>query len=267
MNNAEWVNSIDDIPDFQASLKITKPDTYDEYLIFFNQSHCIEPDPPGEEIFETPKREFYWINRAYLVKKDEIQELLEEINEQISVRSIHTNLRDLHGIFYGELFWSSAYEDITSELVDYDDWNTILRSCPIQVLATCDNYLYESGGYDCSIDESMTIKIPSKWLAEKIDLKWNGIEGQYIDSSGEITTLDPSVFEPGRGVFLIKKDTIQEFINANDLTIVWIIVGEKRILDSSRTGVITESMKFNEIYYYDINNIKNYTKYVVVDTT
>lgn len=93
----------------------------------------------------------------------------------------------------------------------------------------------ETGTFDCSLDETVIITLPCKFLAEGMKLRWNGVEGHFFDKQGDLIAFDPSVRSPGPGAFLMRRESLIEFLNANDLQIIWTLLGEKEWISGAMT--------------------------------
>lgn len=90
--------------------------------------------------------------------------------------------------------------------------------------------MQEYSGYDCSIDETINIYSPAKWIVDNMYLRWNGVEGHFYDKRGNLIAFDPSVRTPGPGALLINRDIFLKFLNDNDYDLLWTILGEKNII-------------------------------------
>ena len=95
---------------------------------------------------------------------------------------------------------------------------------------TTDRYLREVATRDCSIDESIHITLPSKWLCDEMGLIHSEIEGEFKDSTGDIIACDPSISFLGPTGCLILKDKFTNFLEKEDLSIFWTVIGEKNII-------------------------------------
>lgn len=98
---------------------------------------------------------------------------------------------------------------------------------PVPLRSTAERYSW-SRQYDCSIEETLSRKVPSTFLADGMKLLWNGKEGHYVDAAGELTAFDPFVYETGPSVLLVRKDAFLKFLQENDLALLWTISGEKK---------------------------------------
>src|SRR6266851_3879300 len=107
---------------------------------------------------------------------------------------------------------------------------SILASCTgrrvITITLTTERYSW-TRQFDCSIDETLSCTVPSKFLTDGMKLHWNGEEGHYVTVEGELIAFDPSVHETGPSVLLVKKDAFLRFLQDNGLVLLWTVRGEK----------------------------------------
>ena len=104
-------------------------------------------------------------------------------------------------IFLGEFFWTPAFKY-------QQGWTEKgRRPLPCKVLVTADEYLHERG-YDCSIEDAISMYLPAKWIVDRMNLSWGGEEGCYTNSEGHLVAQDPSVRKAGRGALLIDKSLL-----------------------------------------------------------
>ncbi|MBE9223679.1 hypothetical protein IQ215_13325, partial [Cyanobacterium stanieri LEGE 03274] len=90
--------------------------------------------------------------------------------------------------------------------------------------------LKESSTYDCSVDDQRTIYLPCSWLIKKMNLCWNGVEGNFFNQKNDLIAFDPSIKEFGANACLIKREALLEFLNQNNYDIIWTFLAEKRVI-------------------------------------
>lgn len=137
----------------------------------------------------------------------------------------------------GEFFWSPAFKAQDCYYFGRQGWtrdttrgeNTI----PVKVLVANDEYVRESGGYDCSIEEPIFIDLPCRFLVESMKLQWRGDEGYWFNEHGSLIAFDPSVRSQGPRVLLVRRDAIEEFLDSQGLTLFWTLLGEKDSIGGS----------------------------------
>ena len=117
----------------------------------------------------------------------------------------------------------------------YEEWTRNGRRgdniIPKKILVTSEHYLWEAMGYDCSIDKSINLYLPCKWLVDNMKLRWNGVEeGHLLNEKDELVAFDPSLRTPGPSALLVRRDTFLNFLNENGYEIFWTLLGEKYML-------------------------------------
>ena len=91
-------------------------------------------------------------------------------------------------------------------------------------------YLREASGFDCSIDESYTLRLPTSELVAGLRLGWSGNGADYLDAAGQLAAFDPTAHTNGPNALLLREDLLKEFLTGQGLTICWAVRGEKRVL-------------------------------------
>lgn len=232
-DDIKWLKNSKDLPDIKPLIEVIKPDDRSRWLILEGFYEWEQPTPPEEERLEIPRREIWYILRSYIVKKSNMDELFEWVKEQNSRGRRMPESRHLISVFLGEFYWSPAYKYFSSPYYDYEEWTRGLdNNIPKEVLVTEEQYLWERGSYDCSIDDSINIYLPAKWLADHMGLRWNGVEGQFYNDKGHLIAFDPSIMTPGPGALLINWEVFIKFLNDNGYDVLWTILGEKNIIGS-----------------------------------
>jgi hypothetical protein len=93
-----------------------------------------------------------------------------------------------------------------------------------------DKYAWSNADYDCSIEERISLSVPTKWLVNSMKLRWAGQEGSFLDAQGRLTVCCPSLSEPGPQVLLVNQEPFGRFLAESAYAVVWLAVGEKNIL-------------------------------------
>lgn len=227
-----WLKKDRDLPAIEQLIELTNPENSSKWLTLEAFYRWEQPTPPEKERFEISRHEIWYILNSYIVKKSYMNELFEWAKQQNFMGQWMPESREFYRIFLGEFFWSPSFEYYNSFNCQDDGWTRGRRDnlIPKEILVSTERYLQEYSGYDCSIDETLRIYLPAKWLVERMGLRWNGAEGHFFDDRGNLIAFDPSIRSPGPGALLINRGVFLKFLSDNDYDILWTIHGEKNII-------------------------------------
>ena len=227
-DDVAWLRSSEDLPDVEPIIEVTNPEDGSRWLTLETFYRWEQPTLPEEERFEIPRRDIWYMLKSYFVRKSDLEELFEWAKEQDFTGSWMPESHGLYHVFLGEFFWAPAFEYHNVPYYYHDEWTRGSNDrIPKKVLVSTDRYVQEHKGYDCSIDETISIYLPAKWLADRMDLRWNGVEGHFFDDKGNLVAFDPSVKFSGPGALLINRHVLLRFLDENGYDILWTILGEK----------------------------------------
>ena len=168
---------------------------------------------------------------SYIVKKQNIDELYSWAKKQDFWGRWMPEASGLYNqVFIRELYWSPAYKHYDKEYYNRFEWTQGHNNkIPKEVISTSDKYIKEYANHDCSIDEAIIIKVPGKLIVDRMNLNMGKIDGHFVDINNKLISFDPSINETGPGALLINREEFIKFLNDNEYSILWTILGEKRI--------------------------------------
>ncbi len=211
-----------------------RPEDRSKWLVMETFYNWEQPVPPGEERFEIPHREIWYMIKSYIVKKSDMEEIFEWAKKQDFRGRWMPESNELYHVFMGEFFWAPAFEFHNIPYYSHDGWTHGRDNrIPKELLVSTDQYMQEGNGFDCSTDETVHVFLPAKAIADSMTLDWQGCEGRYFDQSGNLIAWDPSVKSPGPGALLINRDVFLKFLDDSGYDILWTILGEKNIIGGS----------------------------------
>ena len=143
-------------------------------------------------------------------------------------------------MFNREHYWSDAYKFFQNTYYRHLEWTEIKdnfekEDYPNKVALTTDKYYWESE-FDYSKNDSLNILKPSRIIFDGLDMQYSARDGEYIDKKQNIVCFEASVYNESHQCLLIQKDKLLKFLDDNDLTIFWTMVGEKRFISSTFLG-------------------------------
>jgi hypothetical protein len=231
-SNVNWLQDKEDLPAIEPIIDIVNPKDGSRWLALENHSSWDEPVQMGEE--RLPKRQIWYMIKSYLVQKEDIDCIYDWAVQQNFMGRWMPESHELFQVFLGEFFWSPAFKYHNISYFSHDGWTDGGdHKIPKKVLVTTDQYMQESSGFDCSVDESYNIYLPAQLIADRMKLRWNGVEGCFSDRAGRLIAFDPSVREVGPMACLINREALLEFLDQNGYDILWTFLGEKIILNGN----------------------------------
>ncbi|OGU29812.1 MAG: hypothetical protein A2057_08195 [Ignavibacteria bacterium GWA2_35_9] len=230
-NNLIWIKTSNDIPNGKNLIEVQRPDNSD-WLLLEGFYRWEEPTPPDKDHSKIPKKELYFFVKSYFIHKTEKDKIFKWAKEQNWYGRWMPESHSQMEIFLGEFFSSKAYDFHNIPYYNHAGWTKPRINGEFNFYVSTDQYLQETG-YDCSIDDSIKLYLPSELIVKEMKLHWKGNEGHYYDSTNNLVTFDPSIKEKGPSCLLINKNIFTDFLNNSDYEILWTVAGEKYILGST----------------------------------
>lgn len=227
-DDVAWLRNAADLPAVEPLIGVMNPEDDSRWLVMEAFYRWQEPTPLGEDKYELPRREVWYMLKSYLVRKTDAARVFAWAKKQEFMGRWMPESRESIEVFLGEYFWAPAFQDHNRPYFHRDGWTRGRDNrIPARVLVTTDGYMGETATHDCSLDEATIITLPCKFLADGMGMRWNGFEGHFFDQQGKLVALDPSVRSTGPGALLIRQEDLVGFLNTNDYQVIWTLLGEK----------------------------------------
>jgi hypothetical protein len=229
----EWLKSFEDLPPITDFLRLR--DSIGETWLLLYGFHLWrrKVEPQGTWRPQRDRQELHLIFRSYLTKRKDLAAMMRWAKKQ---NWINDRLPSPHNHFHVHLFehyFSPQFDDPLDNEWIAEMWPA--NDLPAPILLTTGEYLCEHGTYDCSVDSTVNISIPSRWLAEKLALRPSGRHGDFVATDGRVVTFDPSTRERGQSVLLIREGPFLKLLESEDLAIFWTLLGEKNYYPPERS--------------------------------
>jgi hypothetical protein len=198
----------------------------EEWLYLQHFPEWTETKKIGIDQCEGRRRQIWYLIQGLLVKKSDKQKTINYLKSQnFWGRWLPENRDDHSELINREKFWSPAYLDIYKH--NKRIWETIQGSKYKVIIAT---ESANSGIEDDKSGANRSYNIPCKYIFEKMNLQYAPIDGNLKNADDEVIVTNSNP----KGVLIRKKDFIQ-FLEDNDLDIIWTLLGEKFSFISRRS--------------------------------
>ena len=140
------------------------------------------------------------------------------------------------GEFFGEYGWSPVFR---SGYGQNGDKPRPLSECPTNARVAAFECSYGYREFDCSVDHNAktVLLVPHFDLIEQLKLRWEGCSAEFIDAEGKLAAYDPTANEEGPESLLFREDLLKRYLDENELTLCWLVRGERRVLYSDVFGI------------------------------
>lgn len=255
-SHSTWLKTTRDLPD---SKQIIEPvdNKGNHWLVLEGFVEWQKETPPEQEKYNLPTRRLWYMLKSYLVRKQDAKKVFDWAKEQNFWGKWMPESHEFYNIFLGEFPWAPASLYHYIPYYHHNDWTDTVRNkkIPAKVLVADDEYLSSGSSIDCSTNESIRVKLPAKWIVDKLRLKMKRMDGRFFDSNDNLVVFDPSVFDDKIPRFLlIRKDTLYAFLHKKGYSIFWTLLGEKGMIGGGVIGQPLGSLVVNGAYTLNDKN-------------
>lgn len=240
-----WASLIDDLPD-PGSMIQKIDDNGIEWLTLNNSVNWDEPKSIGKEKYQHKfkRHDVAMYVDAILVKQQDIEQAILDLSNKNLWGVLDIPSDDWQYLINREKYWSPAYQDVYKSR---NEWVDSIDGLSIPFI-----YSSEKACGHIEGDKSGTISsysIPCKRLFEGLGMEYGSHDGQYINKDGNLVAITY-----GYDQILVKKEPLIKFLEDSDLSILWIVRGEKRVYVGGGMGCLSE---YNPCGIYYLDNSKS----------
>lgn len=231
LSDIEWMSNSEKLPTISGLIDLVQNEK--EYLIL-STSFSVDGNKEKEKY-----RNLYYHIDAFVIEKNSINDLVEWAKNN-NLYGRDTKIPESHHFskpYLREYPNSKAYDYIDIDYYGQTTWQ-IINGTPFNILLTSTAYSNEGQSYDKSVNESIEITLPNKWFIEQMKLKQTLNDGEWINPDGQVIFFDPTVKsycvsqDNENSVLLANKNLLVEFLEKENLTLFWIMWGEKQVMNT-----------------------------------
>lgn len=265
-NPHDWILKCDDLPKVEDLLIVTNPADGSRWLNGQSYFNWKQQPPAGLETTEVEHREIWYTFTGYLVRADDAQSFLKWAEGVDFWGRWMPETAEIYRMFLGKHVWAPAAHYFERLYYGGDGWTKPSHGCPVKVRAIALEYLSEAGNFDCSVDETFKPQLPVSDLVTGLGVRWSGIAADFVDSAGCVVVQDPTVHADGPTALLLREEQLRDFLDRENLTICWVMLGEKRVLSPSfGTGPYYPALRMSGAYVLSEGRAKGFVKRMLDD--
>ncbi|MDE2823835.1 MAG: hypothetical protein OXK79_10060, partial [Chloroflexota bacterium] len=226
----EWSRDTSDLPAVEDLLLVADPVDGSRWLNGNGYFLWTQSPPADRDSTEVQGRDLAYVCTGYLVRACETESFLQWAEKVDFLTCRMPEPPGLNHAFLGEHAWSPACQYYQQPYYGDDAWVQPAKECPAELRSVTREYFREVGDFDCSIDDTYTLRLPGVDVVHGLGIRWSGHGAQFTDSAGRVVALDPTVESEGPSSMLFREEALREYLDREGLTICWAVTGEKRLI-------------------------------------
>lgn len=247
-----WIRSSRKLPNPTSLIELTDVDRR-TWVMFEGFCEWQEETPPEYKKYDLPTRTLYYMLKSYLVKEKDKNKFFSWGKKQRFYGRWMPESHEFIQVFLGEYPSYPAFLDARPNNW-IDDARHGNKKLPSSVLVSDEEYLNEGSTHDCSLDESINVKLPAKWIVDKMGLQQKYTDGRFYDKRGDLVACYPAAFNRQPPSFLLmRKDKLLTFLKKQKCAIFWTLLGEKQTIGGGGIGQPYGWQEISGIYTFDTN--------------
>lgn len=262
-NPREWAARTEDLPKVEDLLVCVNPADGSRWLSGHGYFNWKEESPPDQRSRDVGRGELWCIANAYLIRTADVAAFLTWAETVDFWGRWMPAPPQVYGMFLGEHGWAPASRYFQDEYYGDGGWTQPGHECPVKLRQVAVKYLKESGGFDCSVDDGYTLRLPAEELMTKLGLRWTGFGAEFTSPSGQLVAQDPTALAPGPNTLLLRADVLQDLQQREQLTLCWAVLGEKRVLSAGDSGPHHPALRLSGAYVLEGGKLKGFVKRIL----
>lgn len=218
--NYQWARNIDDLP--KVKHIIHKKDEKENEWLFLNRFVKWQmPKPIGVEKYSIYRKEVWYKIQGYIIKKDDKQRIITFLHDKCFWNNWMPEPSDeTNQLLNREKYWSPSYNSNVRE----NPWEEIYydhKSTGLYVMSSAVDAKAHIDGDKSGAESSYNI--PCEQLFNELGLLYAPNDGDFNNSKGELVVQNI----PHSGGIMINKKILTDYLEENNLDIIWTLLGEK----------------------------------------
>ena len=213
-----------------------------------------EETPPEQEKYNLPMRRLWYMVKSYLLRNRDKDKVFKWAKRQHFMGRWMPKSHEFYNVYLGEYPWAPAFLYHYIPYYHHDSWTDGARrkKIPAKIQVTDDQYLSSGSSIDCSSNETISVKLPAKFIVDEMNLVQHYIDGKFFDKNNNLVAFDPGVFDDSMPRYIfIRKDKLCDFLKQKSYALLWTLLGEKNIIGGETVGQLLGWLEIDGAYTLD----------------
>lgn len=265
ISHQDWLGNNENLPNIERLLEVVNP-TYGTRWFNVNGNFLWrQPHPADEEPYDRNRRELWIGVTGYFVRAEDVAAFMSWSETVDFWGRWMPEPPEEFRLFLGEYGWSPAFRNLHPDCLEDGDWVKPQprdgEECPVLIRPASFTSLSENGGFDCSIDENYSLRLPHQDYIDHSGLRWSGNGADYLDANGELAAFDPTVHGDGPSALLLRGESLKEYLKDKELALCWTVIGEKWVVGGDTDAGIRGYATMSGAYSYTGEKLEGFLHY------
>ena len=235
----DWLSNCENLPDIEGLLEVVNPADGTRWFNVNGSFLWRQPHPSDEEPYDRNRKELWIGVTGYFVRTEDVSDFMSWAKTVDFLGRWMPEPREDYRIYVGEYGWSPAFRHLHLDCLEGGDWVRPQprdgEECPVLIQLASFTSLSESGGFDCSVEEGYSLRLPHQDFIGHLGLRWSGDGADFLDENGGLAAFDPTSHGDGPSALLLREEFLKEYLKDNGLALCWTIIGEKWVVGGDRS--------------------------------
>lgn len=264
-SHRDWLARCHGLPVMEKLLDVVNPVDGTRWLNGNGSFGWRQSYPVDQEPYEHARRELGIGFTGYFVRAEEAESFMSWARTVDFWGRWMPEPRESYSTYLGEYGWAPAYEQSLPDGSGFDDsarpTSPDGKVCPVAIRPVSFVYTAEGGGFDCSVKDHITLRLPHYDFIRSLDLRPSHSGADFVNPTGTLVAFDPTAHETGPNALLLNKEFLEIYLREQDLAICWVVLGEKMLVGGNPGGEFRGRAKMSGAYRITEDGLAGFLKY------
>ena len=250
----DWLADRHRLPKIEKLLQVVNPNDGTSWVNVDGSFLWQQPHLADQELYDYDLRELWILFTGYFVRSVDAESFIAWTQTADFQNRWMPKPPESSSVHIGEYGWSPAFKHLYADCQGFEGWVKPTppngMECPVAIRPASFRYLADSGDFDCSIEEYISLRLPHHEFIEHLGIRASSNGVDYLDASGYLAAFDPTAHETGPTALLLSKPLLEKYLQERGLALCWVVLGEKQVVGGDARKKYPGRLNMSGVYRY-----------------